>query len=116
MLGPVRLIPTMPEVGRRFYTAETAIEVLDLLDEASDGGSNSLRQWTRSQPIRTVARLPIRFPLHTTRSAFSYQKIASKSRDLRRLGMTDSAIARALGVSDKTVAKAIHWLSRRRRS
>jgi len=63
VLGPVRLIPTTPEVGRSFYTAETAIQVLDLLDEASDGGSNSLRQWRRGESNPRPKALN-RQPLH----------------------------------------------------
>jgi hypothetical protein len=36
-----------------------------------------------------------------------YVLIGEKAINLRELGMSDKAIARALGVSDKTVAKAI---------
>ena len=32
ILGPVRLRPVRPEVGRPYYQAETALEVLDLLE------------------------------------------------------------------------------------
>jgi hypothetical protein len=35
-----------------------------------------------------------------------YLRIAEKAKQLRELGMSDKAIARALGVSDKTVTKA----------
>src|SRR5207247_11031824 len=44
VLGPVRLVPCKPEVGRTYYRAETALQVLELLEDP-DGGSNSLRQW-----------------------------------------------------------------------
>ena len=44
--GPIRLMPINPQVGRRYYQAETAVRVLDLL-EAPDGGSNLLRWWRR---------------------------------------------------------------------
>src|SRR5262249_26118310 len=71
-----------------------------------------LGEWTRSQPIRTAARLPIRVPLLRTNPAFTYQEIANRAAHLRRLGMADTAIARTLGVSDKTVSKAIRSLSR----
>jgi hypothetical protein len=39
VLGPVRLVPVRLEVGRPYYKAETALQVLDLL-EAPEGGSN----------------------------------------------------------------------------
>jgi site-specific DNA recombinase len=48
VLGPVRLVPCRPEVGRTYYRAETAIQVLELLEDP-DGGSNSLRQWRRGE-------------------------------------------------------------------
>ena len=40
-----------------------------------------------------------------------YLKIGEKATQLRELGMSDRAIARALGVSDKTVAKSLHEVS-----
>ncbi len=46
VLGPVRLIPVGPQVGRSYYQAETALQVLDLI-EAPEGGSNWLRWWRR---------------------------------------------------------------------
>jgi hypothetical protein len=49
ILGPVRLCAVRPEVGRPYYRVETALEILDLLDEASEGGSNWLQQWRRGE-------------------------------------------------------------------
>src|SRR5262249_2253292 len=49
ILGPVRLCAVQPEVGQAYYQAETALQVLDLLDEASEGGSNWLRKWRRGE-------------------------------------------------------------------
>ncbi len=46
VLGPVRLIPVAPQVGRSYYQAETALQILDLI-EAPEGGSNWLRWWRR---------------------------------------------------------------------
>jgi DNA invertase Pin-like site-specific DNA recombinase len=45
ILGPVRLVPVRPEVGRPFYKAETALQVLDLLEAPEDG--STLSQWWR---------------------------------------------------------------------
>jgi len=106
VLGPITLRPVAPEVGRPYYQAETSVRVLNLLQDPDDG-SNSLRKWTRSQPIRTAAELTLRFSLLETRSPFAYQRIAEKAWQFRKLGLPDSSSARNLGVSDKTVAKAI---------
>ncbi len=46
VLGPVRLVPVTPQIGRPYYQAETALEVLDLI-EVPEGGSNWLRWWRR---------------------------------------------------------------------
>jgi hypothetical protein len=69
-----------------------------------------LRKWTRSQPIRTAAQVPLRFSLLELSNPFPYQSIAERALRLRRLGMSDSSIARSLGVNDKTVAKSIRWI------
>ena len=39
VLGPTRLVPVSPEIGRPYYQAETALQVLELLD-TPEGGSN----------------------------------------------------------------------------
>ncbi len=113
ILGPVRLQPIRPEVGRAYYQAETALEVLDLLDVGSqeagtsEGGSNWYRQWTRSLPIRTAARMPVTFAVLDTEEPFPHQVLGPKIRELARLGLSRNAIARALGVDWKTVRKAL---------
>ena len=47
-LAPARLVPVTPEVGRPYYQAETALQVLDLL-EAPESGSTSLNWWRRRE-------------------------------------------------------------------
>ena len=42
VLGPTRLVPLAPEVGKPYYQAETALQVLDLI-EAPEGDSTSLK-------------------------------------------------------------------------
>jgi transposase-like protein len=66
-----------------------------------------MRQWTRTQPIRTAAELRVDFSLVETRPPFAYQDIAKDAVRWKKLGMSDTAIARILGVTDKTVAKSI---------
>ena len=63
VLGAVKLTPITPEVGRSYYQAETAVEVLALLDEASDDGSNSLQQWRRGE-LNPRPKALDRKPLH----------------------------------------------------
>ena len=48
ILGPVRLMPVRPEIGRPYYQAETALQALELL-EAPEAGSNWSRQWRRGE-------------------------------------------------------------------
>ena len=62
--------------------------------------------WTRLQPIRTAAEVPLAFAVFSS-DAFRYQEIAAEARRMRRLGLRLRAIGRALGVDDKTVAKAL---------
>ena len=62
VLGPVRLVPVAPEVGRSYYQAETALQVLDLL-EAPEGGSNWLswwRRWESNPRPKTLSRRRLR--------------------------------------------------------
>jgi hypothetical protein len=103
---PTRLVPITPEVGKAHYQAETTLQVLDLI-EAPEGGSNWLHWWTQSQPIRTLAELPLGFAVVDTAPCFIYLQIAEKASELHRLGMSACAIARVLKVSDKTVTKAL---------
>jgi len=63
VLGTVKLTPVTPELGRSCYRAETAVEVLDLLAEASDDGSNSLQQWRRGE-LNPRPKALDRKPLH----------------------------------------------------
>lgn len=79
------------------------------------GASGGENWWTRSQPIRTVAELPLAFSLTETRPPFKYQQIAKKASILSRLGLSASAIARGLGVTDKTVTKALRRFEEERR-
>ena len=62
VLGPVRLCPVQPDIGRPYYQAETTLQVLELLQDPDDG-SNLLRQWRRgeSNPRPKVVH---REPLH----------------------------------------------------
>jgi hypothetical protein len=100
----------MPDAGKPYYVARTSIDTLTLIEtpEGWDNGSNSLRWWTRTQSIRTVAEMPLEAALIGTGRPPVYQVIARKAKQLHDLGLSHSAIARRLGVSDKTVCKAIN--------
>ena len=116
LLGPIRLEPIRGDIGRPYYLARTSINTLALLKMpprrgGSDDSSNSLRWWTRTQRIRTVAHVPLEVALVDTRVAPLYQRIAGRALQLRQLGLSNSAIARKLSVTDKTVAKAVGWIS-----
>ena len=54
LLGPIRLDPVEPEVGRPYYRAVSALDALAILEEDPEGGpsepgSNSLRKWRRGE-------------------------------------------------------------------
>jgi hypothetical protein len=66
----------------------------------------------RTQRIRTLAAVPLGVPRFETASRPPYQKIATKARHLKRLGLNCAAIARRIEVTEKTVAKAIAWIDR----
>ena len=44
ILGPIRLVPVTPQVGKPYYQSETTLQVLDLLDNP-EGGSNWSQWW-----------------------------------------------------------------------
>ena len=46
VLGTIKLRPVRPEVGRSYYEAETALQILELI-QGPQGGSNSLKWWRR---------------------------------------------------------------------
>ncbi len=53
LLGPIRLEPLRPDVGRPHYRAVTSIDALALIEtppeESSEGGSKPLRKWRRRE-------------------------------------------------------------------
>ena len=49
----------------------------------------------------------MQFSVLETRPPFAYERIANDAVRWKKLGMSDTAIARTLGVTDKTVAKSI---------
>lgn len=100
-----------PDIGRPYFRAVSALQPLALLEtdpsSPSEDGSTSLRWWTRSQRIRTVAEVPLVAALVETLPAPVYLQIAGQARQLRGLGLAQEVIARELGVSAKTVAKSL---------
>jgi hypothetical protein len=63
-------------------------------------------RWRRTQRIRTAAAIPLQAVIVDDAELPVYMRISDKAKQLRELGMSYRAIARALGVSDKTIAKA----------
>ena len=105
------LFPVTPQVGKPYYQAKTALQVLDLF-QTPESGSTRLGWWTQSLPIRTLAQLPLRFPIVDTRQPFAYQYLAEKAGTLQRLGVSIGEIARALSVTHKTITKALRLAAR----
>jgi site-specific DNA recombinase len=46
ILGPIRLTPVTPQVGRPYFEVETALQVLELIQDP-EGGSTSSQWWRR---------------------------------------------------------------------
>lgn len=101
----------------RAMVAQTLLALLEEpLDGSPEGGSNSLRWWTRTQRIRTAAELPFEAVLTDAVAVPLCQRIASKALHLHHLGLRPSAIARRLEVASQTVAKALALLAKPRQA
>ena len=93
-----------------------SIDTITLLENTpsekdTDGGSTTLRWWTWTVRIRTVAKVPIQVNLLDSFREPIYQKIAKKSLQFHELGFSYCKIAKLLDVDEKTVAKAINWIA-----
>ena len=64
--------------------------------------------WTRSQPIRTTAGIPVHIKILSVQQSYLYQKLAQKATELHLLGMSYNKIGKILGTSHKTIIKAIN--------
>jgi hypothetical protein len=54
--------------------------------------------------------MPLAVDLLETTPAPLYQQIAEKSMQLKKLGLSNEAIARHFGVDGKTIANALRWI------
>ena len=54
--------------------------------------------------------MPIKVPILEIKQPPVYQRIATKSKHLNELGMTQAEIGRRLGADRWTVGKALRWL------
>ena len=118
LLCPIRLEPVKPAVGRPYYVARTALDVLVLLDDpesedSSDSGAKSLRWWTRSQRLRTIAQVLIEAELLRPVEAPVYQSIAADAAAMHERGAPVSGIAKHFGLDHHTAAKALRWFRSR---
>jgi len=68
-----------------------------------------LFEWTRLQPIRTIAEIDLEFTAFTS-EPFQYQRFSRKIKQMKDLGMKSSEIARSLGLEPKTVKRALSWI------
>ena len=61
---------------------------------------------TRTQPIRTISEISAHIQILPTRQIPLYQKISTKVKQLRLLGMPYQLIAKSLNVSETSVVRA----------
>jgi hypothetical protein len=69
--------------------AVTTLDGLALIEEpppGAEGGSNSLRRWTRTLRIRTAATIPVEVAIIDHSELPVYLRIADKAKHLRELG------------------------------
>ena len=116
-LGPITLKAVYPDIGKPYFVAKSSIDTIALLENTpsendTDGGSTTLRWWTWTVRIRTVAKVPIQVNLLDSFCEPIYQKIAKKSLQFHELGFSYCKIAKILNVDDKTVAKAVNWITK----
>ena len=120
-----RLASRLSDSHRLNWTPVAAVTPISLasslpapapIPQAHGSPLGSMRQLTRTQRIRTAARVPIEAIVIDRADVPVYLTIGNTAKHLRELGMSDRAIARALGVSDKTAAKAAGAVGRRRAS
>jgi hypothetical protein len=62
---------------------------------------------TRQGPIRTESLLPIQIKIPLNETIPVYQKLASKIKELKALGMSNEEIAAKLKINRKTVGKGL---------
>jgi len=62
------------------------------------------------QPIRTLSLLPFQIKITFDQHVPLYQKLSSKIKELKVLGMTHEEIAASLKISRKTVRKSLNFL------
>jgi hypothetical protein len=81
-----------------------------LKTESAVSRNQQLGKWTRSERIRTVARVPLVMTTREFAERPVYHQIAAKALHLSQLGLPLSRIAETLGVTPKTAAKAVRFL------
>jgi len=88
----------------------TAEQIAMALRQAEAGTPIAEICRTLSHRIRTFAEIPFDVALLEAAEAPRYQQIAEKALHLKRLALSNEAIARHIGVDGKTVAKALSWV------
>jgi hypothetical protein len=63
---------------------------------------------TRQGPVRTKSLLPVQIKIPLNETIPVYQKLASKIKELKALGMSHDEIATRLKINRKTVGKALN--------
>ncbi len=116
LLGTIELEPVQGECvvengeiieNRSYYVAHTSIQTLALLEEETKG-VNWLKWRTRQGPIRTESLLSVKIKIPLNETIPIYQKLASKIKELKVLGMSHEEIASKLKINKKTVSKALN--------
>ena len=114
-MSPIALKAVYLDIGKPYFIAQSSIDLIALFvispsESNANDGLTTLRWWTWTVRIRTVAEIPIEIFLVDNSSLPIYQQIANQSLHLKELGLSNRKIAEHLHVDEKTTAKAIAWL------
>ena len=114
LLGPIKLEPVVPAVGRPYYVARTNFDTLKLLenlgpDAGPDPGATSIGWWTRSERLGTLARVLANVDICDPFKILIYQVIAAEVAAMHDRRVRVSAIARRFAVDHHTVDRALRW-------
>ena len=114
-MSPIALKAVYLDIGKPYFIAQSSIDLIALFvispsESNANDGLTTLRWWTWTVRICTVAEIQIRVPLVDNSLPPVYQEIAKKCLQLKELGLSNRKIALHLLVDEKTEAKAINWI------
>ena len=66
---------------------------------------------TKSQPIRTISLIPVRIKITFDQPVPLYQRLSSKIKELKALGMSNLEIEEKLNISKTTIRNGLNYIT-----